>query len=360
MGLFTKKIGPVFLKETSDSTEFIEKMQILLEKASGEAKKKIEKQLKLTKYGAAGESDIAFELKHSGMDMYILHDLYFEIDEFAAQIDYLVITRKRIYVIECKNMIGNIEIDSSGAFVRSYELFGKHIKEGIYSPITQNQRHLQVLKKIRKESKNNFFTKMLFEKSFEELYKSVVVLANSKTYLNAKYAKKEIKDQVIRADQLISYLKKKDEEVKDYSMNADEMLDLAQFYLKNDQPERSDYARKYEELVLEADGVKEPEIITEELETSANTDAVEGKEEVSEQGITFPEALAIRLKEFRLTQSRSEGIKPYYIFSDAQMNDLIEKNPMNREDLLTVPGFGNVKVEKYGEEILKILEEARK
>ena len=38
-----------------------------------------------------------------------------------------------------------------------------------------------------------------------------------------------------------------------------------------------------------------------------------------------------------------------------QMNDLIEKNPKNEDELLQVNGFGKVKVDKYGKDILKIL-----
>ena len=38
-----------------------------------------------------------------------------------------------------------------------------------------------------------------------------------------------------------------------------------------------------------------------------------------------------------------------------RMKDLIEKNPKNEEELLKVSGFGKVKVEKYGKDILKIL-----
>ncbi|MBQ2922235.1 MAG: hypothetical protein IJE60_03950 [Tyzzerella sp.] len=58
------------------------------------------------------------------------------------------------------------------------------------SPITQNQRHMLVLKELRKDSKGNFLTKLLFEKNFENTYKSIVVLANPKTILNDRYAKK--------------------------------------------------------------------------------------------------------------------------------------------------------------------------
>lgn len=50
--------------------------------------------------------------------------------------------------------------------------------------------------------------KMLVDRYFDENYKSIVVLANPKTYLNYKFAKKEVKDKVIRADQLIDFIKK--------------------------------------------------------------------------------------------------------------------------------------------------------
>ena len=38
MGLFTKKIGPVFLKENSDAEAYIEKLKALNEKAQGNLK----------------------------------------------------------------------------------------------------------------------------------------------------------------------------------------------------------------------------------------------------------------------------------------------------------------------------------
>lgn len=349
MGLFTKKIGPVFLKETSDTSEFIEKMQVLKEEAAGDTRKAIEKQISLAKYGEIGENNVAFELKSSGMDMYILHDIYLETEALSAQIDYLVVTRKHIYVIECKNLIGNIEIDSNGNFIRTYELFGRKNKEGIYSPITQNKRHLQVLKEIRKGSKGNFLSKMLFENVFDDTYKSLVVLANPKTYLNARYAKKEVKEQVIRADQLIEYIRRTDEASKNATMSEKDMLAMTDFFLEKNKSERSDYARKYKEMLAT---VSQPEG-KKEIETKEETVKVREKELPEKTGNI--DDVKSRLKAWRLEKSRSEGNKPYYIFNDAQMEDLIEKNPKTKEELLKVSGFGNVKVEKYGEDILKIL-----
>ncbi len=360
MNIFSKKIGPVFLKETSDAQFFVEKMQALQEKSTGEVKQKIEKQINLAKYGEIGESNIAFELKNSGMDMYVLHDIYLETGNLSAQIDYIVITRQCVYVIECKNLIGNIEIDNTGAFIRSYELGGKRIKEGIYSPITQNQRHLQVLKEVRKSGKTNFITKMIFEKNFGDVYKSVVVLANPKTYLNAKFAKKEIKDQVIRADQLVEYIKKANAKAAEKNSNTsvEEMLQLAKFFLEKNNPNRSDYARKYEEMVAmmtSNEPVKEALEESQEVKSEVTSRVEQEVKGVQEEKSSAKEEVISKLKAFRLEQSRKENVKPYYIFNDAQMMDLLEKNPKTKAELLNVSGFGNVKVEKYGDAILQIL-----
>lgn len=394
MGLFSKKIGPVFLKETSDTEVFIAKMEELQKKADNQTAKKIEKQINLAKYGKSGEDNIAFELKNSGMDMYILHDIYLETGELSAQIDYIVVTRKRIYIIECKNLIGNIEIDNTGAFIRTYELFGRRVKEGIYSPITQNQRHLQVIKEVRGKTKSNFISKSTFEKYFGENYRGIVVLANPKTCLNAKYANKQIKNQVIRADRLIDYIKKSNAEYDTEVRSEKEMFNLAQFYLEQNKSERSDYAKKYKEMLkevpqedvaaktgvienkqTEAEGAKNMKNEKQAGKESTEKFECEKQEETERKENTKAEIKAEtdnkvkkaaepkkdnmeivkQLKEWRLRKSREEKIKPYYIFNDAQMEDLIAKKPHSKEELLQVFGFGNVKVEKYGEEILQII-----
>lgn len=260
MGILQKKIGPVFIKEESDAAQFILKMQELLERCTdAKLKTEIENQIRLARYGELGEQNISFELKNSGEDMLILHDLYLEYEDLSAQIDYLIITRKKVFIIECKNLIGNIEIDNQGNFIRTYELAGKKIKEGLYSPITQNQRHLEVLRKVRRDSKRNFIEKKAFDHFFAQNHCSLVVLANPKTYLNAKYAKKEVKEQVIRADQIIERIKAINAECKDYSYTEKEMYELAQFYLSANITERSDYSKKYAELVqrIEENNTKE-------------------------------------------------------------------------------------------------------
>ena len=79
MDFLRKKIGPVFLKEDSEVSEYIAKLTELSAKTNSTSiKEEIDKQLKLAQYGAAGEKSIAFELKNSNLDMFILHDIYLE------------------------------------------------------------------------------------------------------------------------------------------------------------------------------------------------------------------------------------------------------------------------------------------
>lgn len=127
---------------------------------------------------------------------------------------------------------------------------GRTKKEGVYSPITQNQRHLEVMKKVRMESKNNRILKFFGEKYFEGFNKPVVVLANPKTVLNSRFAKKEIKEKVIRADQLITYMKEMNKKSKEYGCSDNELYEWAMSYLKLHKPRIKDYTKKYEKYRL--------------------------------------------------------------------------------------------------------------
>ena len=66
MGLFTRKIGPVFLKSSNQAKEYVDKLRELKEQCSDELKEEIEKQITIAEYGIKGEECIAFELKNSG------------------------------------------------------------------------------------------------------------------------------------------------------------------------------------------------------------------------------------------------------------------------------------------------------
>ena len=327
MGVFTKKIGPTFLKKGNSAEEYIRKLEELKAEATGEVKKEIEAQLAMAKYGLIGEQKIAYELKNSGIDMYILQDVYLEHNELSAQIDYVVITEKHIYIIECKNLIGSIEVNNSGEFIRSFEVGGRKIKQRIYSPIEQNERHLRRINELYESTQRNSIIKKLFEDSIDNRCKTLVVLANPETMLYAKYAKKEIKEQIVHIDLLIKRIKEIDAK-SGKKMDVKEMYKLAEFFQSTDNVNRPSYVDKYEKLVAK----------------------------IQDEASQRREKLIRELKSFRLEQSRLEKRKPYYIFNDAQMEDIIHKNPQNKEELKNVSGFGEIKAQKYGDAILRILQ----
>ncbi len=262
MGLFSKP-EVIFLKESSDAEEYLQKLEELLPRASDDVAKQIEKEILITKAGIAGENNIAFELQNSGMNMFVLRDIFLRTaDGLEAQIDFVVVTSTQTFLIECKNLFGNIEINAKGDFIRTIRYGGRFYKEGIYSPISQNERHLMVLKECRAETKNAVLG-AIYRKKFADFNKSLVVLANEKTVLKDRYAPKNIKQQVYKVDQLnrvIAEMTKKMDKFENRS-SVKEMRGIAERILAMHQDGKKDYISKYEKLV---EAMKEPEKIATE------------------------------------------------------------------------------------------------
>lgn len=280
MGLFAKP-EVVILKESSDAKAYLEKLEMLYDNVKNDTNlaEKIEKEIAITKAGIIGEEQIFFELKNSGMDLVVLHDVYIaDPAGNGAQIDFLVITPYVNVLIECKNLFGNIEINNKGDFIRTIEYGKKRYKEGLYSPITQNERHMRVFKECRKATKG-LISGALMEMGFDNFNKSLIVLANPKTVVNDRYAPKDVKKQVIRADQLIATLREMRSDVKS---SKKEMLALGEKILTYNIEERKDYFAKFEELQkdAEAKSVDDESVEGNQIEeTKENADDAEMAEE---------------------------------------------------------------------------------
>jgi DNA helicase-2/ATP-dependent DNA helicase PcrA len=68
-----------------------------------------------------------------------------------------------------------------------------------------------------------------------------------------------------------------------------------------------------------------------------------------------PKVLA-ELVEWRRTLARASGVPAYVIFHDTTLAAVAEARPRNRDDLLALPGLGPVKIERYGEALLAMIE----
>lgn len=354
MGLFSKIQNPVFLKEDSNAKKQLETLKEIFPLLNKEGQDKLSQNIKRLEYGIEGEKNIAFELKNSHMPMYILHDIFLSDGELEAQIDYLIFTKKICFVVECKNLIGNIKITNGGDFVRLLDYRDNGKNKGIYSPITQNRRHLELMKKMEKDRKKNILSKAVFDQTFDKRYKSIVVLANPQTIIDYKYAKKEIREQIVRSDRLIEYIKESYKESNIKEVTDSKMLEWANFYLELHIEAEKDYISKYDCYRVSQN---ENTVLESDIKKCEDLERAEGRNLYSKDNEIEKTEIFQKLRAYRLRKSREEKIKPYYIYNDSQLKELIVKMPASLEELKKVNGFGEVKAEKYGNEILDILSE---
>lgn len=247
-------------------------------------------------------------------------------------------------------------MELAGDFIRTTDFgYGKK-KEGIYSPITQNRRHLDLIKLMRGSDKGNIISRNFFDNNFENAYKSLVVLANVKTVLNMKYAKKEMKNQMIRCDQLVDNIKRLHNESKQEPSSGKDMFRRADYFLSKHTKNMTDYTEKYQlEHVLNA----KSEVMSRESEgQNFQGNQKKEKSEVIENGNIESENIENTpfykaLKEYRCKKSKE--VRAYYIFTNAQLEDIIQKEPGTMEDIREILPYGDIKCAKYGEDILNIV-----
>ena len=48
-------------------------------------------------------------------------------------------------------------------------------------------------------------------------------------------------------------------------------------------------------------------------------------------------------------------MKPYFVYNNEMMEEIIKMKPKNEEELIAIRGFGPVKIEKYGQDIIDII-----
>lgn len=155
-----------------------------------------------------------------------------------------------------------------------------------------------------------------------------------------KYAKKEVKEQIIRCDQLIEHIKKIASAKKSDLYKEKDMYELADFFLRFHTPNTVDYTKKY--------FIEESE--KKESESKQNVNATKQAAHNNEDTPLYKD-----LKQYRLETSKAEGVKPYFIYNNAQMEELISVMPKTLSDIKKISGFGDVKIEKYGNAILEIV-----
>ncbi|MDU7110968.1 MAG: RecQ family ATP-dependent DNA helicase [Clostridium perfringens] len=80
----------------------------------------------------------------------------------------------------------------------------------------------------------------------------------------------------------------------------------------------------------------------------------------NEESMCMDLELFKKLRILRKDISRREGVKPYIVFTDSMIMEIINKNPKSKEDLKNIRGFGEQKITKYGPFILTTLRDYEK
>lgn len=333
MGIFNKLDRAIFLNKNTIVEKYISKLEELEKDAIGSLKEEIKREIACCKYGEHGEKQILFELKNANIPMVVIRNFIIQDGENIAQIDFLIITKKLVYVVESKNFVGNITLDNRGRFTREYFKDGVKVKESIYSPITQNQRHMEILKHKRAKNKN-FISKIIFEKNFNNLYRDLVVLTNPKSIINDIYAPKEIKGKVIRADELVEYIRRENLYSNEPECSDKELINLTESFVKMRDRTVSTYSVKYNRFL---NRLKEQKINS------------------IEENLRYKVQLKKELKYFRYNKAIQEKIKPYFIFTNKELEEILEKLPKTKEELMEIKGFSLTKIFKYGDDILNII-----
>lgn len=364
---------PIAVKEFEKENNQLRDLINLSERVKNRTKKaQILQDIKLLRYGLEGEQNVYFELMNSFVPMLILHDVRLEFDDYTAQMDFIVITYKHIIILETKKLNGDIEINADGDFIRSFKSNSGKIykKEGVYSPVSQNERHVKILQKVlmRAELVNKFYS-----------FKSAVIMANPKSIINKDKCPKNIKENLYKHDQLANFMQKSVKEKVELGRMDDRRIHkIAAFLKENHKPANYDYMARYglkeEDLTPVANKLSDEEIesLMLELESSyaeyymtASEEKTVMEESWKDEDLTVGSDnkdvrktdLYKKLKEYRLNKSRKEEIPAYAVFTNAELEEMVKVRPIDIKALYDIKTFSKRKTEMYGEDILRIIKE---
>lgn len=61
------------------------------------------------------------------------------------------------------------------------------------------------------------------------------------------------------------------------------------------------------------------------------------------------------LKQWRLERSRADAVPPYVVFHNTTLQEIADRQPQTLAELALVPGVGPAKLERYGEDVLRVV-----
>ena len=206
---------------------------------------------------------------------------------------------------------------------------------GSFPTIKLNEQSLKVIRQeIKVEFKEDKVTKSRYVEN--ELYEMLVSL----------------RSEIAKEEGIAPYMVFGDATLKNmasvYATNKEEMLNISGV----GQIKYEKYGNRFEDIIEKY--IEEKNIEKSKLNTVSGKSTGLNSEYFN---VTTDKKLYERLRDYRLSVSKLEGVLPYIILSSNTLKEISGRYPLDEEQLKDIGGIGPVKINKYGEDIINIVKE---
>lgn len=259
-------------------------------------------------YGLIGEERVAFQLKKCKEDILCLYNIILKVEDIKVQFDYIVISHDIIYILEVKNLLGNVMINEDLSVIRTIYKNNRIEQSGMENPFIQIEYQIKQLE--------------LFLNSigYNKKVRGLLIMANDKTIITNKSSYKDI----YKYEQLNNYFIKN---VKGIKLQREDFI-IGDQILKNH--------LEYNYLLVNVikDNIK--------------------KQYIPIFKNKIDEKLYIKLIELRSHLSKKINCPPCNIYTNKSAELLVKNKPTNKKEFISVPGFKEKKYNIFGEEVINI------
>lgn len=296
-------------------------------------------QILLYKIGEIGENKVLDELKYSFYPMHIFKDISINIGEFQCQIDFVILTKKAMYLIECKNTKFNVKIDKTGSFY----LINEGKKNRTFSVLNQIERQKMILEQLD------------LGVEIKEMH-PIVVYANEETGI-------EIEDKdalrgidVINLDRLNSLIREKEKDLKEiYTVEEIEKIKNSLIYpdIKNNDFIEEDTVKweEYELRLLLEKNINEKKA----LEKIAEKNVLKNvKSEFNGSKISISEFKDV-LKKYLERKSEKLGVTSSSLMTEVMRDEILEKMPTTVNQLSKLLVSNSIYFHKISNDLLAMI-----
>ena len=206
---------------------------------------------------------------------------------------------------------------------------------GSFPTIKLNEQSLKVIREeIKVEFKEDKVTKSRYVEN--ELYEMLVSL----------------RSEIAKEEGIAPYMVFGDATLKNmasvYATNKEEMLNISGV----GQIKYEKYGNRFKDIIEKY--IEEKNIDKSKLNTVSGKSTGLNSEYFN---VTTDKKLYERLRDYRLSVSKLEGVLPYIILSSNTLKEISGRYPLDEEQLKDIGGIGPVKINKYGEDIINIVKE---